>query len=47
MARLFAELASRIRLADNAIHTLDREPETGTAIDLPGDQVGRRSRISE
>jgi integrase len=51
MARLYAELASRIRLADNAIHTLDRpaaeEAETGTSIPPPDDEVGAKNRIGE
>jgi integrase len=52
MARLYAELASRIKLAENAIHTLDRRPqadeaETGTSIPPPDDEVGARNRIGE
>jgi integrase len=51
MARLYAELASRIRLAGNAIHTLDRpqaeEPETGTSMDPPDEKVGPKTGIGE
>jgi hypothetical protein len=42
MARHYAEMASRIRLAGDAIHTLDRAPaeaETGTSIPSPDDKV--------
>jgi integrase len=51
MARLYAELASRIRLAGNAIHTLDRAPaaeaETGTSIPPPDDEVRELERKTE
>jgi hypothetical protein len=42
MARHYAEMASRIRLAGDAIHTLDRAPaeaEIGTSIPAPDDKV--------
>ena len=42
MARHYSEMASRIRLAGDAIHTLDRAPaeaETGTSIPSPDDKV--------
>jgi integrase len=48
MARLYAELASRIRLAGNAIHTLDRpETENGTSIPSPDDKVREFERKPE
>lgn len=46
MARLYSELASRVRLAGNAIHTLDREAETGTSIPPPYNPVGEFERKS-
>jgi integrase len=47
MARLYTEMASRKTLADSAIHTLNREAETGTSIPAPNDRVRGKTGISE